>query len=891
MKRPWTIRGVILIAVISLPVVALGDETSRDNGPAEVIHVIEGTPKHGFPIQWVPKVTSSFDRIRNPEVKAASPIDSSTVYLRIALRRDEALWGLGERFDGLNMRGRTMESWIVDAWGGGNRSYICTPFLISSAGYGLFVNSTGKVRFDCGATNRDELQIEIPEGAPGIAYPMPGQELSSNGFDVFVFRGTPREILAAYTKIVGRPQAVPDWVFEPWISRNSYISEYEVDRVIDKMEAHGLKASAVVLEAWAEGLQNFRFEQGRYPKPKEWIEKLHGRGYHVVCWETPSLWDSASTYADAKTNGFLVLKPDGSELRIDWLENAMKMDFRKDAARRWWQKLHEPLIAMGVDGFKTDGGERMPDPWFHNVHPYYYQRAVLDAFRAQGKEGVTFARSGTAPCAGNATFWGGDEASTWNDFPRVVRGGLSASLSGFPYWGHDIGGYAGTPTKNLYIRWLELGAFSPIMQMHGTTPREPWYYDDETVRIAKYYFDLRWALRDYVLDAARLAREDGVPMWRPLLYEFPDDPATYNIDDEFFLGDDLLVAPVLSEFGERQVYLPRGEWVNVWTKAALTGPKTFTVRPRLAEIPVFVRADQAAKFGKMFPRPPSEQLVDVSGIGIELAGATNERGIVPVRRIIHGEKYAKVFFTVRNRSQADAALTVTIQSKTDIEVLPAKYQQVGVRAGGDARMAFYAEFVDKLEVGSYPVSASATMSHPGGEVEIEGRKVPTVLGVNVPGPTLTLVKLPRWQVIGPFDGGVGSKFAGDLPTNSASEYPGADGRKVHWKEVGDDCVRDDGYVDFEKALGKGNNGQTTFGAATFTSATGGPAKLYVGSGDALTIWLNGQPVFDKQVHRGTEPDEDAADVALRAGENSVLVKISRGIGPNGLYFRVAAGSS
>jgi hypothetical protein len=130
-----------------------------------------------------------------------------------------------------------------------------------------------------------------------------------------------------------------------------------------------------------------------------------------------------------------------------------------------------------------------------------------------------------------------------------------------------------------------------------------------------------------------------------------------------------------------------------------------------------------------------------------------------------------------------------------------------------------------------------------------------------------------------------------LPTNFKAEYQGADGKEVRWRSVGDDCLRDDGFVDFAKALGKDNNGATTFGATTFTSLTGGRAKLYVGSGDGLTIWLNGQQVFDKQVHRSAEPDEDGVDVNLRAGENSVLVKVSRGIGPNGIYFRVAGGSS
>jgi hypothetical protein len=392
------------------------------------------------------------------------------------------------------------------------------------------------------------------------------------------------------------------------------------------------------------------------------------------------------------------------------------------------------------------------------------------------------------------------------------------------------------------------------------------------------------ALQSYLLAAARLAREEGVPMWRPLLYEFPNDPATYNIDDEFFLGDDILVAPILTESGERSVYLPNGEWVNAWTKEKLTGPKTFAVRPGLAEIPVFVRKEHAADFEKLFPPLPTDQRGKVF---VELAGATNERGIVFTQRLIRGQKYEKVFLTIRNRSQAGIPVDVGLRSTDGLEMLPREVQQVDVPPEGEARIAFYVGFIDKLEVGTHLMSVDARIWH--NEVVIEGKKETTF--ERIPGPTLTLVKPPQWQVLGPFDGGVGVKFARELPADLAKEYMGAGGRHVRWRMVGDDCVRNDGYVDFEKALGKDNNGSTTFGAATFQATQAGKARFYVGSGDALTIWMNGQLVFDKQVHRGAEPDEDAVDVDLREGENSVLVKISRGIGPNGLYFRVAAGSS
>ena len=768
--------ALVLAAVLA----GCAQSTPRESPRPTTAQMIVGKPAHPYPLREV-AVTNELP------VAVKTEVTNGTTTLRIALKDGEALWGFGQRYDALNMRGRSMETWILDSWGGGNRSYICAPFFISSAGYGLFVNCAGKVKFDCGATKADELRIEAPEA----------------GAEVFAFAGTPKEVVAEYTKLVGRPHETPDWVFEPWISRNSYLSAHDVDRAIDGMEARGLKASAVVLEAWAAGLQNFKFEEARYPKPQEWIEKLHGRGYRVVCWETPSIWDSASTYKVAKSNDWLVLNADGSELRVDWLENAVKIDFRKEAARQWWQKMHEELVAIGVDGFKTDGGERMPDPWFHNLHPYYYQRAALDAFDAVAAlgergprlasaattKGMTFARSGTASCTGNSTFWGGDQGCNWNDFPRVVRAGLSAALSGFFYWGHDAGGYAGVPTKNLYIRWLELGALSPIFQLHGTTPREPWIYDDETVKIAKYYFDLRWRLRDYVLAAAKAAREDGVPMWRPLLYEWPEDAATWNVDDEFLLGADLLVAPVLSEFDERKVYLPAGEWVNVWTKESVTGPTNFVVRPALAELPAWAR-NGAEKF--FTPLPETKPV-------ITLAGATDERGVVPTQRLLRGQKYEKIFLNVTGGGE------VTLDAPEGFEVLPSKSQK-------GERLAFYVMVPEKLAVGSYPV-----------------------------GSMVTLVKLPDWNL----------------------------------------KVRDDGYVDL---------GRQSEALAQFTLPKAGKAKLWLGSGDGMTVWLNGEQVFDWQGHRSAERDENVVDVDVRAGANALKVKVTHNraaIGPNGFYCRLA----
>lgn len=473
-------------------------------------------------------------------------------------------WGLGERFDAWNLAGQVIEVWARDmAQGGPRSSYFAVPFLIGGQGEGWWVTDAGRVVFDL----REGVRVD-----------------STN---VVTFCGTPSEISREYTARVGRPPVPPAWVFRPWYSRNSYVSAYDVERVLARAESFGLMPGVVVLEAWAQSLQDFQWETNRYPHPAGWVSSLRARGVEVVLWETPSIWTSAPTYEVARSNGWLVLHADGSEYITDWLENGRKVDFRQPAARAWWTELHRPLVAMGVAGFKTDGGERHPDPAFHNQMPFYYQQAVLAAFPSNG---VTFARSANAACAAHPLFWAGDQHAEWRSLRRVVRAGLHAAVSGFPFWGHDIGGYTGTPTPELYIRWMQLGTFSPIMQFHGITPREPWYFGERALNVARWCFAVRERLQPYLQRAARQASEEGTPVWRPLIWDWPDELAARWCEDQFMLGEDLLVAPVLDPFPDREVYLPRGHWQDAWAGTEWTGPTNLWVTVPLEQIPVFVRA-------------------------------------------------------------------------------------------------------------------------------------------------------------------------------------------------------------------------------------------------------------------------------------------------------------
>ncbi len=769
--------------------------------------------------------------------------------VRIPLHADEALWGFGQRLDAFNLRGKAFDIWAQDGWNRTDSSYFAVPWFISSRGYGLFVNCTGRLKVDLGRTNPAILQIELPE----------------DGVEVWTFSGTPAEQLSAYSALVGRPRPVPDWTFRPWLSRNSYLSAYEVDRQLALAEKNGLKVGAVVLEAWEKHLHNFQFDTNRFPHPAAWLHKLQQRGVQVVCWTTASIWTGDPSYEQARDRGYLVRNTDGTEYITGWLENGRKMDFRNPDARAWWRDLHLPLIALGVGGFKTDGGEHMPDPWFHNEHPFPYQRATLDAYAASGRSGITFARSANPLCAGNSTFWGGDQHAEWSNLTAVVHGGLSAAWSGFFFWSHDVGGYTGTPDRDLYLRWLQLGAFSPMMQLHGITAREPWHYDRETLDLARGYFKVREQLQPYLVELAEEARTQGHPLWRPLAWTYPQDAATWSIGDQFLLGPDLLVAPVLSTNTTRTVYLPEGDWVDLWDHTALRGPTQLTVRVERATLPVYARAGAAERWRHLLravPRPPPSPLL------MELAGPRNERGLVPELRFGSDGATELLTYTLHNQSPVPAEGTLALKLPTGFRSEP-HHREFLVPPGTSTGLTFTVIAPPGLEPGSYPVQ---------GQCRIGNLAAKT--------PPVQLIRSPAWKVIGPFPLALTAPHAldGKRPDFNA-RWPGREGDLL-WQELPAHAMAPDGWIDLGW-LTTNVQESTTYAFGTVSSPGTRRMLIKSGSGDALTIWLNGQEVLRRAVYRNPERDEDTSDVVLRGGVNTLLVRNTRSMGASGFYLRLA----
>ena len=806
-----------------------------------------GEPRHYYPL------LHDIDISPSPGIAGINFIHQSdgTLNIELPLRPGEAIWGGGQRLDAFNLVGRSIEVWTVDGWNALHTSYYAIPFLISSEGYGLFVNSTGLIRADIGESSPDRMTLHIPEA----------------GADVYLFRGTPAEIAMSYTSLVGRPRRPPDWIYKPWASRNSYLGAYEIDRVVRRMRDLGMPLGVVVLEAWAESLHNFKFETRRYPDPELWIRQLHNQDVRVICWLTSSVWPGSLAHRQASERGFLVLNDDGSEHVVRWLENGRKIDFRKPEVRDWWRDLHLPLVNMGVDGFKTDGGEHMPDPFFHNQHTYYYQKAALDAFDLAGREGITFARSANPLNAGLSTYWAGDQMAEWSRLRGVVRAGLSASLAGFVFWGHDVGGYSGTPTKELYLRWLQLGVFSPILQLHGEGAREPWHFDQETLNISRFYFDVRERLLPQLITWGHHAVETGVPMLRPVVWDYPDDPRVNNLDDQYLFGPDLLIAPILDPLPLRGVYLPEGEWIDLWSGKKHTGPDTILHHANLAMFPVFARSGSESSYQNLFSEAPD---LTPPPVEIALAGPKTDRGVPPVLRYWRANNDPeRIVYEVRNHTSNDQVVQVQLRLPPGFSVEPAPNFSVTLAPGERQRLVWSARPPPNTPPGTHPIQILGQI----------GERV-------IRGPTVAMVISPSMKAIGLFEGGVGSIQALDgQPVNFSATYHDRNNRSLSWVDIPDSAIAEDGRIDLGQILG-GDGGSTSYVHIRIPSDRARSARFLIGTGDAMTLWVNGVQIADIQAHRNVERDEDNIPARLVAGVNHVVIRISRDLGGHSLYFRM-----
>lgn len=511
---------------------------------------------------------------------------------------DEFIGGLGERFDGLNQNGRKVRMWIRDEPGqgdAGDASYFCVPVVFSGAGYALF------------AADNPEGEFDFNSAGDGLhRYRRAGREVT-----LYLAAGrTLKDLLAKRMRVRGPGRGIPDWAWGPWISRNSFENQDEAEEAIRGMAARGIPVAAIVQEAWkgrSETGEFNSFSPERWPRLDEYFSLCREHGIRTILWEVPIVHPASPHYGEGVTNGYFVKKPDGSvSHRTHWLKGFANVDFTNPRAVAWWKGLLRPVVRRGISGFKADDGEAIqPDDVFsdgrrgwqvHNEYATLWNRSLTELLEEEGVDGLLWARSGSLGMEKCPALWAGDQRATWQQLRSLLPAGLSAGLSGMPFWGHDIGGYLENPSPELYIRWVQFGAFSPLMQYHGIARREPWEFGKQAEETYKLLAHVRMNLRPTLIALGREAARTGWPIMRPMRMEFPDDPRFDEEETQYMLGPDLLVAPVLEEGAtKRIVKFPAGTWRHLLKLATFEGPRNAQVGIGLGTAPVFVRQGAALK--------------------------------------------------------------------------------------------------------------------------------------------------------------------------------------------------------------------------------------------------------------------------------------------------------
>lgn len=520
--------------------------------------------------------------------------------LSFECKLNECFAGTGERFEKMDLSGQTFFLKNQDGQGVNNRrTYKNIPFYLSSRMYGVFYHTTAHSKLSLAGVSTRSVEF------------MSDQAL----IDAFIIGGdTVEEILRGYRDLTGYPSMPPLWSFGIWMSRMTYFSADEVNGICDRLRKEHYPCDVIHLDTgWfkTDWLCEWKFNEERFPDPKKFVQDLLKKGFKVSLWQLPYVAEDAEQIDEARKNNYickLTKQQDSEGSNFSALDYAGTIDFTSKKATEWYKGLLKRLLDMGVKCIKTDFGENihmdaiyenMSPELLNNLYALLYQKAAYEITKDVTGDGIVWARAAWAGCQRYPLHWGGDSCSSWDGLAGSLRGGLHFGLSGFAFWSHDVPGFHTLPNfmnsvvqDDVYMRWTQFGVFSSHIRYHGTNKREPWHYPN-IAPMVKRWWKLRYKLIPYILRESEKATHSGSTIVQALIFHHPEDNNCWHIDDEYYFGDDFLVAPVMSSDNCRDIYLPEGEWVEFFTGDRFSvsdgGKWLKDIETPLDRMPVFVR--------------------------------------------------------------------------------------------------------------------------------------------------------------------------------------------------------------------------------------------------------------------------------------------------------------
>ncbi|MEO8704985.1 MAG: glycoside hydrolase family 31 protein [Kofleriaceae bacterium] len=570
----------------------------------------------------------SIDTCAELELDASEHPGAVQLQIALPVDPDEPLYGTGDAPLRANVNGTVRELQLrIDPGSESslNETHVPVPLVLwPRRSIGLFAADDRPAAIDLGKTTAGRVTVTFTLPARGT-------------YKFYLFRGGPLDLLRTYTALSAKPAVPPRWAFAPQQWRNVWNSSDEVRGDADEMRTRKIPGSVMWIDnPWQTAYNTFVVDEARLAGAQQLIADLTARGYKVLFWSTPYVGTTAATaadYAEGKANRFFVTDDSDNVIDYPWQDGPGAMvDFTRPGAAAFWQQRISRITGLGAAGFKLDFGEEIvtdiagailpmrlaagDNASHHRRYQEFYHQAYLEAFPPG--EGFLITRAGTwGEQRTNTAIWPGDLASDFSihgedngdgktnvgGLPSAISRGLSLSVSGYPFYGSDIGGFRGFPTTEALLRWAEYAAFGSIMQLGGGgANHNPWdtaLFDPGAAAIYKVYADLHMQLNPYLWMLALQAGADGTPVTRParFIYDCACDDAM------FLLGDDILVAPVVTAGATtRAVVLPPGTWMDRDSGAVVTGdgatsntvPAPLGVLPRWhrapSMVPMFARA-------------------------------------------------------------------------------------------------------------------------------------------------------------------------------------------------------------------------------------------------------------------------------------------------------------
>jgi alpha-glucosidase len=529
---------------------------------------------------------------------------------------DENYYALGDKAGPLSRRNRAFTNWNTDEFGWQESSdplYKTIPFFIGlrkGVAYGVFFDNTYRSSFDFGKEGRDYLSF----GAEG-------GELNY----YFIAGPAPKKVVEEYTTLTGHPPLPPLWSLGYQQCRYSYYPESRVREIVRTFREKKIPADVIYLDIdYQQGYAPFTINREYFPTFEKMLSDLRAQGFHTIVITDLHIKKDANhgyaPYDSGIKNDVFVRNSDGSVfVGKVWPGDSVFPDFTLTRVRNWWGSLYKDFLAMGVAGFwndmnepsvflradktmpldtvhRLDDGTSVDHRAAHNIYGMENARATYEGLLKlqAGERPFVLTRAAFSGAQRYAATWTGDNSSTWNHLKMSTPMLLSMGISGMPLVGDDIGGFAGTPPADLLTRWFQVGALNPIYRDHtakGTADQEPWVHGPEHEAIRKKYIELRYRLMPYLYTAIEETARTGIPLMRPLFLEYPQATEFYGDDRDFLFGRDLFVAPVTTEMVDAEdISLPPGGWYDFWSGARHEHNEKIQLRPRLDEMPLYVRA-------------------------------------------------------------------------------------------------------------------------------------------------------------------------------------------------------------------------------------------------------------------------------------------------------------